>query len=75
LVIGESFPTEITSPTSIRIASPKPTRRNRVVFSFTKKLISCFAARILLAYKEETKGGESMKIKVNVRAGGGKARA
>jgi hypothetical protein len=56
------------------LAETNPAESRSLLFH-KKKLISCFAARILLAYKEETKGGESMKIKVNVRAGGGKARA
>jgi hypothetical protein len=40
-------------------------------FSSSKKFsIFVFAVRIRSVYKEKTKGGEQMKIKVNVRAGG-----
>jgi hypothetical protein len=48
---------------------------SRRISHLRKKYDSCFAEYVGLPYKEETKGGESMKIKMNVRAGGGKARS
>jgi hypothetical protein len=55
---------------SIRTADPTPTLRNAQLSNVVEDFFpSVFADWDILVYKEKTKGGESMKIKVNVRAG------